>query len=457
MHFSCRIKSTKTIQKGSIHMSQSHFTKILLDLKDKNITIEEMTEKQKDKGHLTNFIYAKLTYTPTHCSCCGVLNQQFDVVKNGFKVSKIKWLPMAHFPTTLVLKKQRFLCRHCHQTFIAETPEVDKHCFIANRVKQSIAVEANLKISMTDLAKRHFVSTQTVDRVWRLFDDSFKPSFQSLPTSLCFDEFKSVKRVEGAMSFIYMNAQTREIIDVLPDRRLSALRDHFQRYSHEARKQVKQVVIDMNAPYFVLIEELFPEAKIIIDPFHFIQLINRSMNQTRIRIMKKFNNSKTYKQTDYTKLKRYWKLLLKDAETLDYEHYYYQKLFKKEMVATEIVDYLLTLDDELKATYLYYQHLLSAYRTSDYDEFKQLLYQYPGTLSFEMKRSIRTLKKHRERIRNTFSMKHTNGPLEGTINKIKVLKRIAFGYQSFTNFRRRILLCCRTIQTSSKSLVTSAA
>ena len=34
----------------------------------------------------------------------------------------------------------------------------------------------------------------------------------------------------------------------------------------------------------------------------------------------------------------------------------------------------------------------------------------------------------------------SNGPLEGINNKIKVIKRISYGYRSFCNFRGKILL-----------------
>lgn len=56
------------------------------------------------------------------------------------------------------------------------------------------------------------------------------------------------------------------------------------------------------------------------------------------------------------------------------------------------------------------------------------------------------LKKHKNHIANTFQSPNSNGPLEGTISKIKALNRIAFGYRSFSSFKRRILLACRTTQ-----------
>ncbi|MBR2924476.1 MAG: transposase [Clostridia bacterium] len=43
---------------------------------------------------------------------------------------------------------------------------------------------------------------------------------------------------------------------------------------------------------------------------------------------------------------------------------------------------------------------------------------------------------------NAFDCPYSNGFTEGCNNKIKVLKRIAFGYRSFHNFRSRILLTC---------------
>jgi len=53
------------------------------------------------------------------------------------------------------------------------------------------------------------------------------------------------------------------------------------------------------------------QSKIIIDRFHLVQLINRSMNKCRVRIMNTLNTSKGEDQKKYQRLKRYWKILLK--------------------------------------------------------------------------------------------------------------------------------------------------
>ncbi|MCA1356164.1 transposase, partial [Weissella cibaria] len=39
-----------------------------------------------------------------------------------------------------------------------------------------------------------------------------------------------------------------------------------------------------------------------------------------------------------------------------------------------------------------------------------------------------------------FSYGFSNGPIEGSNNKIKAIKRTAYGFRSFKNFRLRILI-----------------
>lgn len=285
-------------------MSLTHCIRTLLDLKDKNISFpENYCEERVIKGRRTKLIYATLTYKPVCCARCGCLNTQFSIVKNGFLTSNIKWISTTHFPTYLVLKKQRFLCRECHCSFLAESTEIAKHCFISNRVKQSIAFELEDNSSRKDIAKRHFISDTTVLRVLVARGKSCLNGFDSLPAHLCFDEFKSVKRVEGKMSFIYCDAITHGLIDILPDRKLVTLRAHFLRYSLKERSKVQSIVVDMNAGYFTLAKELFPNANVIIDLFHLVQLLNVALNKTRIRLMNQFKRWKTRRNETLPKAK----------------------------------------------------------------------------------------------------------------------------------------------------------
>ena len=102
---------------------------------------------------------------------------------------------------------------------------------------------------------------------------------------MCWDEFKSVASAEASMSFTYCDAMTHQLVDVVQDRKMENLVRYFNQFPLETRLNVKTISIDMYAPYIEVIKRLFPKAKIIIDPFHIIQALNRELNKTRTRKM----------------------------------------------------------------------------------------------------------------------------------------------------------------------------
>ena len=65
----------------------------------------------------------------------------------------------------------------------------------------------------------------TVSRVInQAASDVGQSSFDALPEHLMMDEFKSVKNVTGKMSFIYADAVSHRIVDVVADRKLKSLK-----------------------------------------------------------------------------------------------------------------------------------------------------------------------------------------------------------------------------------------
>lgn len=414
-------------------MSHNHFIRNLLNLKDDNVFFDDnwLTEAVF-KDVLAKIVHAKLTYEPNACYHCGAVFDQ-EIIKYGFKTSLIKMPENSGFNTYLSLKKQRYYCRHCNSTFTLKTPIVAKNCFISTNTKLSIAIGVKDKISEKDLAKRYNVSHCTVSRIIDQAFHTYRPSFDWLPDNLCFDEFKSVKAASGAMSFIFCDADTGAILDIVEDRRLPVLERYFSRYSQRARQSVKRIVIDMYSPYMTLIKKLFPKAKIIIDKFHIVQLFNRALNKTRIQMMK-------HDDKNYSKLKKYWKLILSDNSRVDSTRYRYHHSFKRYMTQYQILEYLLDQNKELKATHDFYQNIMFCVKTNNYDLLETQLAASNSHVSDYMKTAICTIKKHKSFIKNTLSCNYTNGVLEGLNNKIKVIKRIAFGYKSFFHFRNRILI-----------------
>ncbi|QVK17117.1 ISL3 family transposase [Mycoplasmatota bacterium] len=417
-------------------MSQYNCIVKVLNLKDENISFNEnFYSEEIIKGVRSQIYYGTLTYQPQYCYSCGcVFDNQFE--KHGFKTSTITLPKVSNMNAYLKLRKQRYKCHHCNSTFTLKTSIVNQHCYISNNTKVAVALAASNKISECDLAKEHNVSHSTVNRVINSFYEVHKPNYNYLPEQLCFDEFKSVKSSVGAMSFLFCDAHNGSIIDIVEDRRLNSLIKYFQRYTKKARRSVKLIVIDMYKPYIQLIKMLFPNAKIVMDKFHIIQLISRSLNKTRVRIM---NQDKK----NYNKFKRYWKLILKDRAKLDIKNYRKVYCFKQMMCEEDIVNYLLDQSNELRDTYELYQDLLHSIKNKNPELFTttldQIEQEYPN-ISAYMKTSVKSIRKNKSYILNLMSTNYTNGVIEGINNKIKVIKRIAFGYRSYHHFKLRILI-----------------
>ncbi|GAB2024605.1 hypothetical protein OfM1_06760 [Lactovum odontotermitis] len=209
------------------------------------------------------------------------------------------------------------------------------------------------------------------------------------------------------------------------------------------------IVIDMYMPYIRLIQELFPKALITIDRFHIVQHLNRAFNQTRIKVMKQFR--KDSKQ--YRRLKRLWKLLQMDETRLNY-HYHYNKTFRYLTSQRDMVHELLSYDDNLKFYYQLYQEGLRAVTLQKPLAFRQMIQRelkVRKSLNENFQTVFKTFKRFENFIDNSLTLSYSNGPIEGMNNQIKCLKRIAFGYRSFDNFRNRIFLVLLTSKAIQKN------
>ena len=415
-------------------MSNQNYITDMLELKDSNVNFKEnFYYKEKIKNITYKIFEGYLSYKPSFCPKCGVVfDDKFE--KHGFIISNIKIPDVSGYKSILRLHKQRYLCKHCNKAFTLTSNITDYGCFISNLTKHKIAIDLTKKISETDIALNNGVSSNTVERVMDSFYETLKLYKHYLPEVLSFDEFKSVKSADGAMSFHMCNGITGQTIDIVEDRRLENLIKYFYYYDYKARSRVKYITIDMYSPYISLIKKMFPNAKIIIDKFHLTQLISRSLNKTRIRVMNK-------DKKNHRKLKRYWRLILKDENELDFSKWRKYTCFEHLMTQSDIVNYLINVDEELKQTYIIYQNILYALKKKDYKILKQSLNNINPKISNYMKTSIKTLLEFLPYIKNTFETNYHNGFIEGNNNFIKVIKRIAFGFRSFRRFKARIMIC----------------
>lgn len=409
-------------------------TDINLNFPDKNwLSLREI------KGVKANLISGTLDYRPRCCEKCGEINQG-QIIRNG-SANTCTQLPVFNKRLTfLKLKRTRFLCHNCGATFVAHTSLVDEHCHLSKDLKYQIALDLTRTRSRKEIAEDNFVSDVTVIRVQEELAKAYCSNWHFLPKVLCVDEFKSMKSCKGAMSFICVDGESRQLLEVLEDRRLFHLVRHFMRYTRKARLKVRYLVMDMNASYQNLIRQVFPNAELITDRFHIVQQMTRALNQLRVKTMNQFRTSEPEAQKKYRRLKRYWKLLLKDSNDLDTKENYYQPMFKRPMCQQDIVDELLSYDPILHTAYDTVQYLMYYLKEKDVSQFFAQLNHLDSRLPSWFKKKLTFLKGYKQGISNAFSLSYSNGVTEGLNNKIKVIKRVSYGYRNFYHLRDRIYI-----------------
>lgn len=415
-------------------MSMNNYILNLLNIEDKNIFILPNIKEKIIKNKKYKIIEGFLTYIPESCPCCGCVNKSHnDIIKWGFRKNcKIKIPKISNCFSMLILHKQRFLCKNCGNTFIAETSLIGRNKNISNNTELQINLELMSKQSEKDIAKRLDISVSKIDRKLTEISSHSVLRHASLPLSMNWDEFKATKDTKGKMAFIITDNDTGNIFDIQDSRKSIDLNKYFRRYSKKERDKVKHISIDFYSGYIFLAKKLFRNADISIDRFHIVIQAYNALNTTRVKLFYKSN-------PNYNKLKDYWKLIVKNENDLS-EEKKYSKHFKKEVSQKDIVNYLINTDKTLKATYKCYQGLINSLKERNFNKFKSIVEHPSSDVSEKMKQALKLYNDNLKYIENSFIYDINNGIIEGTNNLIKCLKRIAFGYRKYDHFIARIFL-----------------
>lgn len=90
------------------------------------------------------------------------------------------------------------------------------------------------------------------------------------------------------------------------------------------------------------------------------------------------------------------------------------------MTQSNVVNYLINTDEELKQTYLLYQNILYCFKNKDFIKLKRVLNDVSPKMSNYMKTSIKTLIEFLPYIKNEYH----NGFIEENNNFNKVIKEL---------------------------------
>ena len=212
-------------------MSMNNYILNLLNIEDKNIFILPNIKEKIIKNKKYKIIEGFLTYNPDCCPCCGCINKSHnDIIKWGYRKNcKIKIPKISNCFSLLILHKQRFFCKNCCNTFIAETSLIDRNKNISNNTELQINIELMSKQSEKDIAKRLDVSTSKIDRKLNEISSHTVLRHSTLPKSMNWDEFKATKDTKGKMAFIITDNDKGNIFDIQDSRKSIDLDKYFRR------------------------------------------------------------------------------------------------------------------------------------------------------------------------------------------------------------------------------------
>lgn len=390
-------------------MLYSYITENLLGLQDVILKNVEQNEK-------FIYIYIQMPRKVHICPCCG---KETDKV-HDYRKQYIKDIPAFGKLTYIVLNKRRYVCPSCKKRFYEKVDFVPRKHQSTKRLAFYIIDKLSDERSFSSVARETNLSISTVIR---RFDMVGFAQPKSLPKVLAIDEFKGNTGKEKYQC-ILTNPQTGEVLDILPQRYFSHVSEYMRKYTREERKQVKFFVSDMWKPYTNMATTYLPDAIQIVDKYHFIKQIIWAFEKIRKSEQKK------YGKENRLLFKNCKQILTKRASKLDDE----QK---------HRVNSILYISEALREAYILKEQFYGVCDCADRANAKSMMeewiYSAQSSILKEYHDCANTLLNWQKGILNSFDVPYTNGFTEGCNNKIKVLKRNAYGYRNFERFRKRIL------------------
>lgn len=358
-------------------------------------------------------IYLKMAKSIHKCPNCGEMTSKV----HDYRTQIIKDIPAHGQYVYLHLKKRRHVCKSCKKRFYEQVSFLPKYHRMTSRFYAYIINQLREVYSYASVARQNNISGATVSRIF----DNIKYPKPRLPKVLSIDEFKG--NAEGEkFQCILTNPDKQEVLDILPKRRLDDLCGYFGEYV--GRKDVKYVVMDMSTLFKSMAKSCFPKARIVTDKYHVVRQVTWALEAVRKSEQKKFSKDrrKYFKRSRHLLNKHSSKLTTDEQNQLTVMLSASQRLRIAYLIKTNFERFMSCKSKEVARKELSKWIVLTqSYKMPEFDNCCKAFINWSNEI-LEM-----------------FGCTYSNGYTEGMNNKIKVVKRNAYGVRNFERFRNRIL------------------
>lgn len=317
----------------------------------------------------------------------------------------------------LQLRVRRFYCNRCKKAFTEYIPGIDRRRTTDNFRK--ILLKELARNSLGWVKNINGISPSVLysvllDNHARIQEINWKEQGRKFVLGIDEHSYRGHDLVLTAT-----NITKKKLLMVGRDDRLATLSGFLQKAD---RKRISEVCIDMKIGYRKTIEEKLPGVKITVDKFHVIAYANKNLDEVRSVHVSKQHGFKVRR------------LLFKGKEKLnEKEKERLEKLFKH-----------FEKFPSLYQAYFIKEKLRDFYRLKEKKEARKKLDNIimfcENSQSRYMRDFGRTLVRWKENILNYFDNYSTNAFTEGVHTKIKMIKRISFGFRNIDNYIAKVTL-----------------
>lgn len=195
---------------------------------------------------------------------------------------------------------------------------------------------------------------------------------------------------------------------------------------------VEKFAVDMHEPFISVIESECPNADVVIDRFHLAQKVNEAFDKVRRSEFKKARDNNDHFNRNMLEPHRRFILVAREKD-----------LSKSE---AKLLDKLRHVNEGIHAAMLLVEYFHKALDKPNVKSFRKTLltwYQVVRESRLEpFLKFAKTIRRYRKNIEAYIKSRLTTAVAEGLNNKIKVLRRMGYGYTNPTSYCRKILQRC---------------
>jgi transposase len=370
---------------------------------------------------------------PAACFHCGSM----DVVGHGKALRHVRDRTCA-YPTVLIWHQRRYACPDCGRT------SRERHRVIAGRRRVTCRFRRHLSESachepFSDVARRERVSHYRVVEAFDALAEEELAGDLPPPRVVSLDE--SAFQRGHRFQTILFDPEAGTARDMAEDRTFRSAVTVLAALKHEVRAGIETAVIDCHWPFRRAIEAVLPDARVVADKFHVLRSIDGAAHKVRIR-----HGRKHFVRGRDGGLSRQHNARF-DPKVKTSRWLFMRRLGRLTTDQLEVLGQLFEALPEVGVAWWMKEAFAAIYDAPDRTEAARRLDVWVANLEAagleEFHATWRTLQWWRDPILNYFDDRQTNAFAEGLTNKIKVMKRRAYGFRDPLRYRRMVLMQSR--------------